>query len=60
MTGAKKLAGFVTVNGTTYGPDDDLPADVAKQIDNPKAWGEQPDDEGKAPAKKAASSKSEK
>lgn len=50
MTG-RKLAGYVTVAGQTYGPDDDLPAEVAKQIDNPKAWAEE------KPAAKSASSK---
>ncbi len=37
---SKKLAGYVTVDGATYGPDDDLPGDVAEKIDNPKAWEE--------------------
>lgn len=39
----KKLARYVTVAGTTYGPDDDVPSDVAKQIDNPKAFEERDD-----------------
>lgn len=34
----RKLATYVHVNGTVYGPDDDVPADVAKEITNPKAW----------------------
>lgn len=34
----KKLATFVHVNGSVYGPDDEVPADVAKEITNPKAW----------------------
>lgn len=34
----KKLARHVTVAGTTYGPGDDVPADVAEKITNPKAW----------------------
>lgn len=38
MADAKKLAGYTTVNGTTYGPDDDVPADAAKEITNPKAF----------------------
>lgn len=37
MTG-KKLARHVTVAGATYGPGDNVPADIAKQIRNPKAW----------------------
>lgn len=37
---ARKLAGFVHVNGTVYGPDDEVPADVSEQITNPKAWAE--------------------
>ncbi len=39
---AGKLATFVHVNGSVYGPDDDVPADVAALISNPKAWAEQP------------------
>lgn len=35
---AKRLARYVTVDGATYGPDDDVPADVAEQITNPAAW----------------------
>lgn len=55
---SKKLAAYVHVNDEVYGPDDDVPADVAKQITNPKAWGEEPDANGeaKAPAKKSAAS----
>lgn len=39
---AGKLATFVDVDGVWYGPDDNVPADVAKRITNPKAWAEQP------------------
>lgn len=35
---ARKLASFVHVDGVAYGPDDDVPVDVAKQITNPSAW----------------------
>lgn len=44
---SKKLATYVHVNGEVYGPDDKVPADVAKQITNPKAWadGSAPDDD---------------
>jgi hypothetical protein len=34
----QKLARFVTVGGKTYGPKDDVPADVLAQIKNPKAF----------------------
>lgn len=34
----KKLARHVTVAGKTYGPGDDVPAEIAEQIRNPKAW----------------------
>jgi hypothetical protein len=34
----KKLARNVTVGGKTYGPDDDVPAEVLAQIKNPKAY----------------------
>lgn len=37
---AKKLVTYVNVDGQVYGPDDDVPADIAKEITNPKAWGE--------------------
>lgn len=35
---SKQLTSFVHVDGVAYGPGDKLPADVAKQIVNPKAW----------------------
>lgn len=35
---AKKLATYVSVDGQWYGPNDDVPADVAKQITNESAW----------------------
>ena len=38
MSKTRKLATYVRVDGTAYGPNDDVPADVAKQITNPKAW----------------------
>ena len=34
----KKLARNVTVAGATYGPGDDVPAEIMKQITNPKAF----------------------
>lgn len=37
---SKKLAVNVTVGGDTYAAGTEVPADVAKQITNPKAWGE--------------------
>ncbi len=43
MAAAKKLTTYVHVNGSVYGPDDDVPADVAKQIENPKAWAKDDD-----------------
>ncbi len=36
----KKLNTYVHVDGAQYGPDDDVPAEVAKKIDNPDVWGE--------------------
>lgn len=33
-----RLAGRVAVGGQWYGPDDDVPDDVARRITNPKAW----------------------
>lgn len=35
---ARKLRTYVHVDGQVYGPDDDVPAEVAKRIENPKAW----------------------
>lgn len=43
---AGKLRANVVVGGVMYGPDSDVPADVAAQITNPKAWAEQPVSEG--------------
>lgn len=42
----KKLAAYVYVDGALYGPASDVPADVAKRIDNPKAWGKSDAPEG--------------
>jgi len=39
VSAGKKLVAFVHVNGVAYGPNDDVPAEVAKLITNPKAWG---------------------
>ncbi|WP_431881827.1 hypothetical protein [Micromonospora chalcea] len=33
-----RLSGRVYAGGQWYGPDDDVPAEVARTIDNPKAW----------------------
>lgn len=38
MAAARKLARHITIDGTTYGPGDDVPAEVAERIRNPKAW----------------------
>lgn len=45
MAKTKRLSGFVYVtddegNTHTYGPDDKVPAEVAKNITNPSAWEE--------------------
>jgi hypothetical protein len=34
-----KRTGYVTVAGTIFGPDDKIPAELAKRIDNPKVTG---------------------
>lgn len=33
-----RLTGFVHVDGAVYGPDDEVPAEVAARITNPRAW----------------------
>lgn len=59
----KRLATYVAVNGEWYGPDDDVPAEVAKQITNPKAWESEDakaegDDEGeKRPPRRSSAAK---
>ena len=40
-----RLARSVHVAGASYGPDDEVPADIAARITNPKAW-----ENGKLPA----------
>jgi hypothetical protein len=42
----RRLSGYVHVGGRMYGPDDDVPSDVAARITNPKAWAEPMDVEG--------------
>lgn len=52
---ARKLAANVWVDGVLYAADSDVPAEVAKSITNPKAWGSEPDAEApKARPAKAA------
>lgn len=40
---ARQLAFTVYVDGVAYGPDSDVPAEVAKRIDNPGAWASEGD-----------------
>lgn len=35
---ARKLKTYVHVEGDVYGPDDEVPGDVAKKITNPDVW----------------------
>ena len=37
MAGKKRYT-YVTVDGVTYGPDDDMPAEAAKMVTNPKVF----------------------
>ncbi|MEU7905309.1 hypothetical protein [Actinoplanes sp. NPDC049118] len=34
----RRLAAWVIIDGRAYGPDHDLPADIAARITNPRAW----------------------
>jgi len=34
----RRLAAYTSVDGVWYGPDSDVPDDVASRITNPKAW----------------------
>lgn len=43
MAGGKKPAVFVTVGGQTFAPGSEIPADLAKLIDNPKVWEGEPE-----------------
>lgn len=52
----KKLARYVTVGSVTYGPDDDVPAEVVEQIRNEKAWVSE-EDAAEAEEKRAAKRK---
>lgn len=42
MSENRKLVTTVYVGGVAYGPDSDVPSDVAELITNPKAWGDDP------------------
>lgn len=44
----RRLKTFVHVGGTAYGPDDDVPADVAEQIGD-HAWADDSDEGGDEP-----------
>lgn len=47
MAAGKRLAVYVHVDGVQYGPDDDVPADAAKQITNPDVWADKAASEDK-------------
>jgi hypothetical protein len=54
---ARKLKTYVHVDGEAYGPDDEVPADVAKKITNPDVWDgaeETTSDAGEAPRRRSA------
>ncbi len=55
MTGGKKLAVNVTVGGDTYEAGTVPPAEVADQISNPKAWGDEPSEQPNSTSRKASS-----
>lgn len=38
----RRLATFVHVGNSVYGPDDEIPAEVATLITNPAAWADTP------------------
>lgn len=38
MAESKKLATYVHVDGVEYGPDSEVPAEVAKKITNDDVW----------------------
>lgn len=44
----RKLAGYVHVDGVVYGPDSDVPAEVAEKITNPDAWATAPAEDEQA------------
>lgn len=45
----RRLVTFVHVDGQVYGPNDDVPAEVAKRIENPDAWDGSDSDSGDEP-----------
>ena len=47
---ARKLAKNVHIRNEVYEAGTTPPKEIADQITNPKAWGEEPDDEGAADA----------
>lgn len=59
----RKLATFVHVDGVAYGPDDEVPAEVAERITAPGVWADEvsdddsSDDESK-PARRKPAAKS--
>lgn len=50
----RRLSTFVHVDGVAYGPDDDVPAEVAERITAPHVWA---DEEPAKPAEKPATRK---
>lgn len=57
---ARSLCANVWVGSEFFAAGSTPPAQAARLITNPKAWGEEPEPSGEAPAKKAAASKSKK
>lgn len=42
---ARRLSTFVHVDGVAYGPEDDVPAEVAERITAPGVWADEVSDE---------------
>jgi hypothetical protein len=57
----RKLRTFVHVDGVAYGPEDEVPAEVAERITAPGVWEDEADpaDEAKTAARRKPAAKSD-
>jgi hypothetical protein len=51
---ARKRTGYVTVDGVTYGPGDEMPGDAEKKIDNPSVFAADNVDDDAEPGERMA------
>lgn len=54
----RKLSTYVHVEGVVYGPDDEVPAEVAEKITAPGVWADEADDDKSSASRRKPAAKS--